>query len=202
MFLPFPATRLRPAFRRALVLLFLAALAGTPVAAHAQDPQVRTLIDRVERLQREVTDLQRTVYRGEAPPPGSVAPADGNAAQMLLRVQQLEDQLRQITGQLEELTYRQTQLEQKVDKINADTDLRLQQLEGGAAPVAYARGSPVRIEGLWRVLRRGPWRCRWTRRGRDGPCRYRLARRAYEPARVTGPGGAAGGGDRALGADV
>ncbi|HEX6102109.1 MAG TPA: tol-pal system protein YbgF [Alphaproteobacteria bacterium] len=141
MFLPFPATRLRPAFRRALVLLFLAALAGTPVAAHAQDPQVRTLIDRVERLQREVTDLQRTVYRGEAPPPGSVAPADGNAAQMLLRVQQLEDQLRQITGQLEELTYRQTQLEQKVDKINADTDLRLQQLEGGgAAPLAAAPG--------------------------------------------------------------
>jgi tol-pal system protein YbgF len=141
MFLPFPATRIRPAFRRALFLFFLAAWAGTPLAAHAQDPQVRTLIDRVERLQREVTDLQRTVYRGEAPPPGSVAPADGSAAQMLLRVQQLEDQLRQITGQLEELTYRQTQLEQKVDKINADTDLRLQQLESGAAPLAAAPGA-------------------------------------------------------------
>jgi tol-pal system protein YbgF len=133
-------TRIPAVLRRALLLMFLASLACAPIAASAQDSQVRALMDRVERLQREVTDLQRTVYRGEAPPPGSVAPADGNAAQMLLRVQQLEDQLRQITGQLEELTYRQTQLEQKVDKINADTDLRLQQLEGGAAPLAAAPG--------------------------------------------------------------
>jgi tol-pal system protein YbgF len=145
MLLPFPATRIPPALRCALFVLFFAALVGAPVAAFAQDPQVRTLLDRVERLQREVTDLQRTVYRGEAPPPGSVAPADGSAAQMLLRVQQLEDQLRQITGQLEELTYRQTQLEQKVDKINADTDLRLQQLEGGAAPLAAAPGADAGV---------------------------------------------------------
>jgi tol-pal system protein YbgF len=60
----------------------------------------------------------------------------------VLRIQQLEEQLRQITGQLEQLTYRQTQLEQKMDKINADTDLRLQALEqGGGAPMAAAPGA-------------------------------------------------------------
>ena len=139
MLLPFPARRL-PALRRALLLLFFAIMAA-PATVAAQDSQVRALTDRVERLQREVTDLQRTVYRGEAPPPGSAAPSEGSAAQTLVRIQQLEEQLRQITGQLEELTYRQTQLEQMVDKINADTDLRLRTLESGGAAVAAAPGT-------------------------------------------------------------
>jgi tol-pal system protein YbgF len=141
MLLPIAARRPHPTLRRALILLCSwVALAGAPIAAAAQDSQVRALTDRVERLQREVTDLQRTVYRGEAPPPGSVAPSEGSAAQTVLRIQQLEEQLRQITGQLEELTYRQTQLEQKVDKINADTDLRLRTLETGGAPMAATAG--------------------------------------------------------------
>jgi tol-pal system protein YbgF len=141
MALPLRATRIAHPLRRALLLLFAAALLAAPMAAFAQDTQVRTLMDRVERLQREVNDLQRTVYRGEAPPPGSVAPSgEAGTAQLLLRVQQLEDQLRQMTGQLEELTYRQTQLEQKFDRVNADTDLRLRTLESGTAPVGAAPG--------------------------------------------------------------
>ncbi|MCI0431833.1 MAG: tol-pal system protein YbgF [Rhodospirillales bacterium] len=116
-----------------LVGVCFAILAITAPPASAQESQVRALADRVERLQREVTDLQRSVYRGEAPPPGSVAPADSGTAQLLVRVQQLEEQLRQVTGQIEELSYRFTQLEQKVDRVSADTDLRLRDLEAGAA---------------------------------------------------------------------
>jgi tol-pal system protein YbgF len=147
MALPLSAPRIVPPLRRAFLLLFAAALIALPMAASAQDSQVRTLMERVERLQREVNDLQRTVYRGEAPPPGSVAPSgEAGTAQLILRMQQLEDQLRQMTGQLEELTYRQTQLEQKVERVNADTDLRLRTLEGGTAPIAgapVADGGPV-----------------------------------------------------------
>ncbi len=135
---PAPRSRL---LRHALAPLFFATLAIVPVAASAQDSEVRGLTERVERLQREVTDLQRTVYRGTPPPPGSVAPADGGTAQLLLRVQQLEEQLRQLTGQLEELNYRHAQLEQKMERINADTDLRLRNLEIGAAPPAGAPGA-------------------------------------------------------------
>ena len=139
--MPLPVSM--PPAARALARTILGlCLAGLVLAAPAmaQDSQTRALIDRVDRLQREVTDLQRTVYRGAPPPPGSVAPAEGGNAQLLVRVQQLEEQLRQITGQIEELNYRNAQLEQKVDKINADTDLRLRSLEAGISPPA---GAPV-----------------------------------------------------------
>ena len=139
--MPLPVSM--PPAARALARTILGlCLAGLVLAAPAmaQDSQTRALVDRVDRLQREVTDLQRTVYRGAPPPPGSVAPAEGSNAQLLVRVQQLEEQLRQITGQIEELNYRNAQLEQKVDKINADTDLRLRTLEAGGAPPA---GAPV-----------------------------------------------------------
>ena len=140
MLLPVLAPSPSRALARIIHVLCLTALAFAAAPALAQDSQTRTVMDRIDRLQREVTDLQRTVYRGEPPPPGSVPPADGGTAQLLVRVQQLEEQLRQITGQMEELSYRNTQLEQKVDKINADTDLRLRTLEAGGAPVA---GAPV-----------------------------------------------------------
>jgi tol-pal system protein YbgF len=132
--LKFAASRRSQLLRHALTPLLFLILASAPVTTSAQDSEVRSLTERVERLQREVTDLQRTVYRGAPPPAGSVAPADSGTAQLLLRVQQLEEQLRQLTGQLEELNYRHVQLEQKVDRINADTDLRLRTLESGAAP--------------------------------------------------------------------
>jgi tol-pal system protein YbgF len=139
-------------FPRRFSLLLAGAIASLAFAmtmtasmpAVAQDPQVKELSDQVERLQGEVSDLQRTVYDGEAPPPGSAPPADSSAAQLLIRVQQLEDELRQVTGKIEELNYRYTQLEQKVDRINADTDLRLRDIEGKQpAAAGAATGAPT-----------------------------------------------------------
>ena len=121
------------ALRRLGSILVVASLPVCGSAA-AQDTDLSSLVDRVERLQQEVTDLQRTVYSGAPPSPGSVGTSDGSAAQHLLRLERIEAELRQLTGQVEELTYRQTQLDQKVDRINADTDLRLRQLEGTAPP--------------------------------------------------------------------
>jgi tol-pal system protein YbgF len=131
----------------AIVCVAFASMTTAPVPAFAQDPQVQELSDQVDRLQRELSDLQRTVYNGEAPAPGAAPPSDSTSAQLLVRVQQLEDELRQVTGKIEELNYRYTQLEQKVDKINADTDLRLRDIEGkqpgAAATVAGSPGTPT-----------------------------------------------------------
>jgi tol-pal system protein YbgF len=120
----------------AIACLAFVLMMAAPVPALAQDPQVQELSAQVDRMQHELSDLQRTVYNGEAPPPGAAPPADATSAQLLVRVQQLEDELRQVTGKIEELNYRYTQLEQKVDKINADTDLRLRDIEGKQAPAA------------------------------------------------------------------
>ncbi len=117
-----------------------------PASAFAQDSQVQGLVDRVERLQRELQTLQREVYRGETPPAADSALGAARsgtaglnttvAARIELRLSQLEAQLRELTGQIEEASYRQTQLRGLIDKLAADTDLRLQQIEQGGAGMA------------------------------------------------------------------
>lgn len=111
--------------------------------AWAQDAQVQGLVDRVERLQRELQTLQRTVYRGEPPPVEAAAPAAGGlntnvAARLELRLSQLEAQIRQLTGGIEEAGHRQNLLRGQLDKLAADTDLRLRQLEQGTGSPSAA----------------------------------------------------------------
>ncbi len=115
--------------------------------AHAQDAQVQGLVDRLERVQRELQTLQRHVYRGETPPAAAAAAAaplsSGSgglnttvAARIELRLSQLEAQLRELTGRIEESSHRQVQLRGQIDKLAADTDLRLRQLEQGGGALA------------------------------------------------------------------
>ena len=59
--------------RRAGILLLALGLAGGVIAfsgsgAYAQSNDVKNLLDRIERLQRELATLQRHVYRGEGGP--------------------------------------------------------------------------------------------------------------------------------------
>lgn len=136
---------------RALALgtaLLLLALASGPAVAQTQD--VRGLIDKVERLQREITTLQRTVYQG-APPPadaGSALAGDVNstqAARLTQQIQQLESALRSVTGQLEQQAHQIQQLTKRMDKLVVDVDYRLQaierQLAGETPPLASAASS-------------------------------------------------------------
>ncbi len=132
----------------------MALVLTAPAVVFAQDSQVQGLVDRVERLQRELQTLQREVYRGEVPPAsaGTAGQAESAtagrdesgaggmtttvAARIELRLSQIEAQLRDLTGRIEEASYRQTQLRGMIDKLAADTDLRLQLLEQGGAGLA------------------------------------------------------------------
>lgn len=133
--------------RYGLALLLIAAsvaITGGPAAAQ-QD--VSALVDRLGRLERTVTDLQRSVYAGQTPPAGSLSgPVDAGAQaalpNLLTKVQQLETQIRALTGRVEELGYRLDRVGTKVDKIQSDTDLRLQALEGGPAAGQGAAAAP------------------------------------------------------------
>jgi hypothetical protein len=42
-------------------------------AAQAQDTSLKGLLDRIERLQRDLNTLQRHIYRGETPPAAASA---------------------------------------------------------------------------------------------------------------------------------
>jgi len=65
-------------------------------------------------------------------------------ADLQVRITQLEDLVRKLTGQLEQATFRSRQLEQRLDLLNRDMDLRLRELEGtgGGAATARPRSSP------------------------------------------------------------
>jgi len=71
-------------------------------------------------------------------PPADVGPAmvqlaqnQQSAAQLLVRIQQLEDQVRTLTGQVEGLQFQLTQMQTMLQKQAEDNEFRFQQLEGG-----------------------------------------------------------------------
>jgi tol-pal system protein YbgF len=147
-----------PFVSRAVLVALLAgtaAMASHPARAQSSD-EVRTLLDRVDRLQRDMTTLQRQVYQGgSAPRSGASGPApSGNVATSLeLRIQELEEQLANLRGQIEEANFRNKSVDDRLDKLSSDVDFRLGAIEkkigltpgamegsqgGGAAPAPSA----------------------------------------------------------------
>ncbi|HTT81421.1 MAG TPA: tol-pal system protein YbgF [Stellaceae bacterium] len=101
-----------------------------------------TTEDRLDRLERDLNMLQRQVYGGAPPPPGSVAaPGTGATVDLEVRMERLEQQMRDLTGRVEELGNRVDQLHQRIEQINSDVDMRLG-LAPGAAAAAAPPGSP------------------------------------------------------------
>jgi len=123
-------------------------------AARAQDTSIKTLVDRVERLQRDLTTLQRQVYRGEAPPRSEGSAAGGGevpdtlAARIQLRLSQFETEVRGLTGQVEEQAFRINQMGQRLDRLVADIDLRLQRLEQGSQTGSGEKSSKAGSKAL------------------------------------------------------
>ena len=127
----------------------IAAIGATPVIAQAQSSDLQSLIQKVDRLQRELSTLQGHVFAGKPIPEGAAASASQGAqseqiaptvaARLHTRLDELEAQLRSLTGQIEEASFRAAQVTARLDKLVGDVDFRLQQLEqrmqlsGGAA---------------------------------------------------------------------
>src|SRR5258706_7146359 len=88
--------------------------------ALAQDRDLRPLLDRLDRMERDMNQLQRQVYRGGSTSgaPVPVSPGDGsNAVNAEIRMDQLENQMRTLTGTLEEVNYNIDQLKRRLDKL-------------------------------------------------------------------------------------
>jgi tol-pal system protein YbgF len=123
--------------RLTLACLTAAGLFAAPVLAQSGDTS--GLIDRLERMERELTTLQRQVYRGgPAPAPSATAgvaasaPVEGSyAAQAEVRFSQLDGEMRQLTGKVEELGHHIDQLRGRLEKLISDVDFRLRAIEQG-----------------------------------------------------------------------
>jgi tol-pal system protein YbgF len=122
--------------------LVAAALVLGPATARAQN-DTRALVERLDRMERDMNLLQRQVYRGSSGG-APVAPSDpSQELNFQLRMDQIETQMRTITGQQEEINYQLDQLKRRLDKLVSDVDLRLTALEKGGAPAGESRSVAV-----------------------------------------------------------
>lgn len=121
------------------VVVFTAGLTlSAPV--FAQNTDIKPLLDRIQRLERDIRTLNSQGGRGGAPAPlasgpsgaaieGAAGDLQPNLARMELRLTALETELRQATGRAEEVTYKLDQMNQRLEKLIGDVDYRLNVLE-------------------------------------------------------------------------
>ena len=125
--------------RLALIVGLLALLAGP---ALAQNSDTRELMNRIDRLQRELSTLQQDYYRNRGAPSGAAVGAtagSATAASFEVRLSQIESQLQALTGRAEELSHATDLIKDRLDKLVSDVDGRLMALEqqrGGSAQAA------------------------------------------------------------------
>lgn len=122
----------------------------------AQESDLGPLLDRLERLERDVRTLNARLAGGAAAVPGEGA---GRAvARQGVRINDIEDELRATTGAVESVGYRLDQLTQRLDKLVGDVDFRLNALENasrlggqtaaGNGPVVNAASTPPSVQSL------------------------------------------------------
>ncbi|NQW12249.1 MAG: tol-pal system protein YbgF [Alphaproteobacteria bacterium] len=146
--------------RSVIALLILFALVATASPTVAQQ-DISSLINRINRLERELSDVQRSVYAGSPAPQvdaGKVtAPAieqttldaSGGAptalARIEIKIQRFEADLRALTGRVEELGFQLGRTNDRLDRLQVDTDQRYRELTGasGSASGVDAADRPV-----------------------------------------------------------
>ncbi|KKB86380.1 hypothetical protein VW29_02065 [Devosia limi DSM 17137] len=65
-----------------------------------------------------------------------------DAAQLMVRIQQLEEQIRTLNGQMDGLTFQLTQMQTLIERMTEDNEFRFQALEGGAGGKTDAATQP------------------------------------------------------------
>lgn len=119
---------------------------AVPATSGAQDySDARGMANRLNQLEKQVQTLSQSVYRGAPPPADAMAGASGggvNAATLTMfedRLHAVEEQQRNMIGQLEKLGFDVRQMQEQMQKAQADTDMRFQQMS--ATPAAASASS-------------------------------------------------------------
>ena len=139
----------------ALVILSAVVLTADPGVAVAQS-DTRQLMDRIERLERDIRLLNVQLARGQgAAPAGSSAamPSMSGDPSSYTRLEErlntLEEEMRSMTGLSERLNHSLDEMTRRLDKFGADVDYRLGSVEKtgpGASNTASAPAAPTSTE--------------------------------------------------------
>jgi len=136
----FPIARLKFA---AVVAASILTIGLNSAPSSARD-DVDTLSDRMDRLERDLRDLQLEVYKGAPSAEGSGAQAAPGAGGQFTpggggRMADLEQSLRDLRGQVEQVSFLVKQLQQQAELQRNETNYRLGALEGGAPAGSVAQ---------------------------------------------------------------
>lgn len=123
------------------VLLALIAVAVPNLPAPAQELSTE---ERLDRIERDLSMLQRQVYSQSGGAPEMGAESAG-AADLEVRMERLEQEMRDLTGRVEEMTNRLDRLRRRIARINSDIGARLGQEGGPAPPPAIPARTPHRV---------------------------------------------------------
>ena len=100
----------------------------------AQQDKTSELLDRLEKIQKDIQTLEKAVYSKNATLPASDNSVVNEAlTRQLSKISELEKQIQQMTSRYEESNYKIQQLSDRLSKISNDNQLRLQQLESNKA---------------------------------------------------------------------
>lgn len=116
-----------------------AAMLVLSLPALAQSLDAGALMDRIERLERDIRTLNVQIARGGGSVGGSttgVGTGSGEPAyaRQSIRISQLENDLRNVTGRIEEMSFQMNKVSTQLEKLASDVDFRLSQLEHGSVP--------------------------------------------------------------------
>ncbi len=148
----------RIGFRQVAVFVICGALLGgalLPVPVLAQSSDLQPLLNKLERMERDIRVLSRQVYSGgntsqggnKAPRSGTGAAPRGKVSQAYLgrvdeRISLLETELRLATGNVEKINHLLRQISTRLDKLVSDVDFRLSKLERAPATAQGTPGTP------------------------------------------------------------
>lgn len=115
----------------ALAACLLMSSVALPLPARAADDTD----SRLRQLEGSIDTLNRSVFKGEKiPAPTNIAaPTSDYQASVETRLNDLESQLRDLIGRVEKQEYDTTQLKSTMDKTIADMNMRLDDMQKGAA---------------------------------------------------------------------
>lgn len=139
--------------------LALIGLTLLPHAAFAQESDMGGLMNRLDRIERDIRTLNVQVARGGSGSgnPANLAinetgggpPSQAGVARLHERIAALEEELRITTGKVEEAMHRANQVNSRLEKVVGDLEFRLSSLEkGGAAPAAQGMPGVSGMSGM------------------------------------------------------
>ena len=115
--------------------IFCAALLFSTSAYATLNTDSRAIYDRMDRLERDITLLQRRLYKGNDVIETTTSTAtqldipEGSIQHLYAKMAELEQLVAQMTGQFEELSYQFAQTQADLKKINADIDFRFSEIQ-------------------------------------------------------------------------